>query len=408
MLDTRVKAIIQYAYENSPFYKIFYDQNTVDMSSLDQRNDILNIPILTKEMVQVHKDEIVVDAMNSYRSHMIQVTRTSGTTGQVVEVLWNKNDFAKSILPVWRKRKEWYGITASSKCVVFNNFQYYDDVQTALKQKMINKTTLCLDRNFVSEEDTLFIVEQINNFSPDWIQIHPSVALRLIDLLNKYDVKTHFLLKYIELNGELVTESQKKYISQYFKVPVGNMYGANEVNSIALDCPQGHLHILKDNVYVEVTEKNEILVTNLHNHIMPIIRYKVGDVVSLIPSSCMDDQNDVIEVIEGRSIDYVVLKNGDLLSPYFMIQSIECINSILHKCIIRFQIEQETQGVITIFLEIKKKFVSWTDVLVQEINTEIYKYVPMSQLKIFLKINERDFNINMFHKFKLFRSKINE
>ena len=36
-----------------------------------------------------------------------------------------------------------------------------------------------------------------------------------------------------------------------FQSCIADQYGANEVNSIVYECPQGHLHCMEDNVYVE-------------------------------------------------------------------------------------------------------------------------------------------------------------
>lgn len=92
-------------------------------------------------------------------------------------------------------------------------------------------------------------------------------------------------LKYIELTGELLLDSDRNLIEDVFHIRPINMYGTNETNGIAIECNHGNLHILEDNVIVEVLkngmpvmdEEGDIFVTCLNNYAMPFIRYETGD-----------------------------------------------------------------------------------------------------------------------------------
>lgn len=410
MLSEKVRSIIKYAYNNSPFYKWFYDQSGVNIDALQTIDDLHDFPILTKEILQNHKDEIIVNKLKNYTSDMIQITRTSGTSGRMIEVLWDKNDYSKSILSLWRRRRKWYNILPSSKGVVFSNFIYNGSNFLPIRDvRLINKNILSVNRNFTSEKEIYFLYNQISDFSPEWMQIQPSVGLKLVDYLYKYNLSNLSSLKYIELNGEMVTNAQKKYISDFFMVPTANMYGANEVNAIAIDCPNGNMHILNDNVYVESTSDSKILVTNLHNHVMPIIRYSLEDYITIKKNDCCMDEGEVIDGIIGRSLDYVFLNNGASISPYFIIYSIEHVGDILHKCILQFQIEQNNIGEINIYVEVKTSFRNWHSTIIDEIRNEIYKYVSEKYLKITVSINDNNFFFqNGEDKFRVFRSTINE
>lgn len=96
-------------------------------------------------------------------------------------------------------------------------------------------------------------------------------------------------LKYIEMTGEELTDGLRFRIQECFHCPVADQYGANEVNSIAYECPEGNLHCMEDNVYVEILddegnpvpegEAGNIYVTTCHNHAMPFIRYGIGAVL---------------------------------------------------------------------------------------------------------------------------------
>lgn len=71
-------------------------------------------------------------------------------------------------------------------------------------------------------------------------------------------------------------------------VPVFDGYSANEVGPIALQCPEhGKLHVQSENLLVEVLREDgsdcapgeigRVVITDLHNFAMPMIRYEIGD-----------------------------------------------------------------------------------------------------------------------------------
>ena len=72
-------------------------------------------------------------------------------------------------------------------------------------------------------------------------------------------------------------------VEEAFDRPVTNRYGCEEVSLIACECEEHDgLHLNADGVYCEVMADGRLLVTDLTNRAMPLIRYQVGDVV--VPS----------------------------------------------------------------------------------------------------------------------------
>jgi phenylacetate-CoA ligase len=85
---------------------------------------------------------------------------------------------------------------------------------------------------------------------------------------------------------------------------------------IASECEEHDgLHVNADSLYTEVQSDGKLLVTDLVNRGMPLVRYQVGDVV--VPSSraCKCGRGlPLIERVEGRDADYVVTPAGNLIS----------------------------------------------------------------------------------------------
>ena len=94
--------------------------------------------------------------------------------------------------------------------------------------------------------------------------------------------------KAIISSAEILSEEARAAIQLVFGCPVFNRYGCREVSVVASECEQHQgLHIMAEGLYVEIVDRNghpvtegevgDILVTDLLNYGMPLIRYRIGD-----------------------------------------------------------------------------------------------------------------------------------
>ena len=98
----------------------------------------------------------------------------------------------------------------------------------------------------------------------------------------------------------------------FFNCKVASQYGCYEVNSIAYECPFHKLHVMTENVYVEIVEDNQICITSKHNRVMPFVRYKVGDRGRLCTDkncSC-GSQEPILELEMARDNDLIQKADG--------------------------------------------------------------------------------------------------
>jgi phenylacetate-coenzyme A ligase PaaK-like adenylate-forming protein len=121
--------------------------------------------------------------------------------------------------------------------------------------------------------------------------------------------------------GEHLGERARRHIEETFGCPVLNEYGASECLSIAHGCAHGWLHVNADWVLLEPVEadgrptppgklSHTVLVTNLANHVQPVVRYDLGDRVSVRAAPCPCGNPMPAIRVEGRNDDVVVLHDA--------------------------------------------------------------------------------------------------
>ena len=120
--------------------------------------------------------------------------------------------------------------------------------------------------------------------------------------------------------AETLLDSHRLVIESAFG-PVFDQYGCSEINGIAFQCSQcGNYHVISPHVIVEYESPStdgscSILVTDLDNYAMPLIRYRIGDTV--VPSSkvysCTNWPS--FNKIAGRISDNITLDDGTIINP---------------------------------------------------------------------------------------------
>ena len=114
--------------------------------------------------------------------------------------------------------------------------------------------------------------------------------------------------------AEVLYPDVKAYLACVFGCPIHEIYKCTE-GPIAMTCEHGRLHINEDLVLVQTLDENgaetppgqpcrQLIVTDLHKRVQPIIRYELNDIITISPEQCPCGSSfRVIERIQGRSDD---------------------------------------------------------------------------------------------------------
>lgn len=156
------------------------------------------------------------------------------------------------------------------------------------------------------------LVQELNAFQPVIVGGYPSALEVLAKEQEAGKLQIHPVM--INAAGETLTDAVRQRIAAAFGCAVGNYYGSSEAVGLTYECKHHQLHVNSDWYILEPVDENDqpvpsgqlshaVLVTNLANRVQPIIRYKMGDRVTISPDPCpCGSPFPVIHVI-GRTDD---------------------------------------------------------------------------------------------------------
>ena len=164
------------------------------------------------------------------------------------------------------------------------------------------------------------LVRQLDTLSPSIIATYPSEALLLAE--QSLAGRLHLRPRELWTGGETLTPNVRRVVEQAFGCPVVDNYGASEFLSIAWQCERGRLHLNTDWVVLEPVDDHgravpagefgaTTLLTNLANHVQPLIRYDLGDSVAIATQPCACGSCLPVIEVQGRSDDCLVLPCTD-------------------------------------------------------------------------------------------------
>ena len=322
----RLKSIVQHAQSNCSFYERRFAEYGVDASSLSDQSSLADFPILEKRHIQRHRQEI---AAADWPVEDRLENRTGGSTGEPLELYVDRQRKCSREAATLRHNR-WAGWRTGDKIAHIWGAAF-DLRSDGLKHRLRN---LLVDRSIyfntgrITEQKILAFHQALKRFRPRIIHAYAKSAA----LVARY-LKSQGLPAYgpeaVVTSAETLMDEDRQVIEEVFECPVFNRYGCREVSVVASECEQHDgMHIMSEGIHVEVVkhdtpaapgDSGSILVTDLLNYAMPLIRYRIGDVGALKDTTCSCGRTlPLLDRIDGRITDFLVGTDGRLVSGPFL------------------------------------------------------------------------------------------
>ncbi|MBI4526097.1 MAG: phenylacetate--CoA ligase family protein [Deltaproteobacteria bacterium] len=282
----RFRRLIQTLAARSPYYSRIIKERRIDPATCA----VTDFPALTKKHLLKHFDEIVTDkritkgGVEAFLSRTKNplalfkddffVVHTSGSNGQIAPFVWHKMDWLRGLTHLARavpvgifQKIAFVGATDGHYAgVTMTESSGWGPLWWAHRVKVFDI------RKPLSE-----IVSGLNGYQP-CVVVGYATALRAL-ASERAAGRLAIVPRTLISGGEPLVAADKEFIESAFGISITNVYAASEHMIIGIGLPRfGGMVLQEDDLIIEPFE-DHTLITNLLNKTLPLIRYKMEDVL---------------------------------------------------------------------------------------------------------------------------------
>jgi len=353
----RMRLIVEHAYRTCKFWKERFDSVGVRPEEIRELEDLQKLPLLTKTDLRTRLDDMISSDFPDRTK--LTLSKTSGSTGVAVVVYSNEESDQFKRGSVLRS-DEWTGWRLGErKACIWGNPQIRPDWKGKLRRFLLDRNDAYLDTLKMDEA-------AMEQFTCKLLQAQPGMLFGHAHSLYLYAgyLKTKRPEVKIRPHGILSTcmvlhDFERKLIEEVFQRNPTNRYGCEEVSLIASECEKHEgLHVNADCLFIELIDNDgkpcgvhqpgRIVITDLWNQAMPMIRYEVGDMSLWSEKQCSCGRTlPLLTRIEGRVADYVITNQGEYVSGISLTENFACmVQGIAQLQIVQEEIDRFTFNIV--------------------------------------------------------------
>lgn len=307
--NKRLVEILNYTINNIPFYKNI------------SQTDLKSFPIITKQDF-IENEDLMFSKLYLEDKHNLHKMSTSGSSGTPFTIYQNKNK-------VLRNKADlifFYEIGGYNIGDRLYSMRIWNSLNSKNKFEEFKENIRMFDTaNLTKEGAKHFKERMLQDKSNKVILAYASSFTALLKNLNSEDKNLKWKISSIFTGAEELPLKDKREMENIFNCPIISRYSNQENGILAQQLKSGEDYfLLNEGSYIfeflklnsnEEAKENEpcrIVVTDLFNKAIPMIRYDTGD---LCTYSTLNGRK-YIKTIEGRKTDFIRNSKNELLSPH--------------------------------------------------------------------------------------------
>jgi phenylacetate-CoA ligase len=312
----RLRDLLVVAARECPFYRERFARLGIESAAIADPSDLQRLPILTKDDLRAHGPELIREGL---RREELFHKRTGGSTGVPVHVYWDAaaHRFKRALV---KRHDDWAGYHLGMRMAALwgdtdKRYPWRERVFKTLCER-----TLYLDTLQMDERRLTAFVRQLRAARPTILMGHAHSIYFFTQFIVE---KGHDDVGFdgIISTAETLLPSERAAIEARFGNVVFDRYGCEELSLIASEC-EAHagLHVAAEGLWVELIDGDgerpaRLVVTDLINRAMPLIRYEVGDLAFVASGRCACGRGlPRLERIVGRTTDILFAPDGRRIS----------------------------------------------------------------------------------------------
>jgi phenylacetate-CoA ligase len=314
----KLRHLVKWAYEKTLLYRRKWDEVGLKPRDLRKVEDLKKAP-LTRYVEDFVKTPIS-DKLAVPMDKVKEVSSTSGTLSGFTQPFMLTKKEARVYYQNEARVRAICGVTPSDVVQVLTGFECCRNGYYVLG------STVLMDHAGRRNIDHQIRLTQVMGVTV--LEHLPSHVLLYFERAKQLGIDIRQTkLRLVVGVGEGWAEAYRRKVEAEYGVPFRSAYGLVETSVVAGECPEGGgMHTVMDNFIIEVIdpetgenlrdgEEGELVITPLNNVAMPLIRYRTGDVGSIIPYMLCKCGNthSKISLVRGRVSQFIKVSGRRIL-----------------------------------------------------------------------------------------------
>lgn len=318
----KFRDVFEHARKHSRFYRDYYGDHGISDLKIRSVEDIKKVPLINKTLL---RNNTTGDIMTRNIDGQIHIHSTSGSSGEPFKIAFNRyEDYTAHVRVFWALRKA--GYKSRDKIVMITRYNPKDKFE--IEREL---STLCMLQGKLKrfQREIISIYDPVDKIIANLLQTRarilwstPSILQIVCNRLKEKSIRFDFPIVF--LTSEVITPRQKGLFYAQIGKTIVNLYGTIESPSLGIDIGLEERFVIFPNsnyfefVPFKIMDSGKmiarVLITNLINKTMPVIRYDLGDLAEIEDSP--DFGHKYLTKIVGREDDIIDLGNGKLLAHH--------------------------------------------------------------------------------------------
>ncbi len=321
----KLQRAIAHCWQHVPFYRDWWGQAGVGAAAdIRSRDDYAALPVLTKPVIRAHLDAMIDPA---YRDRLY-FKSTGGSTGEPLRFGYTREAYERRIAVMFRGYA-WAGAHLGQRTLYLwgapvaapAGFHAIKDrlYHAAFHRRMLN----AFDMN---PQRMAEYADAIDRFRPETVIAYVGPLVELAQWIERSGRTLHRPQRILGA-AEALHPHQRALLERVFGAPAYDTYGCREFMLIAAECEaRDGLHLNTDHLHVEfadgpqATGPSDLIISDLHNDGMPLMRYANGDLGTPGHAHCACGRGlPKLARVDGRKLDALRLQDGRLLPGEYIV-----------------------------------------------------------------------------------------
>lgn len=355
--QVQLSRLFAHARERSPFYRERFAASGLE-SNPTLGSELERLPVLTRRELRLRAGELYCGELGA--EHGAQnVVQTAGSTGELVSV--RRTEVSRRYLFALGMRSHaWHGTDfRQTLCVIRADVAKMDDDARAAERGWGQPATLLyrtgpaytLPISTDVKEQMAWLAAR----KPGYLLTYATNLAALLDYSERAGLTLPGLRQVRSMSETLSPETRAR-CRAVWNADVIDAYSSQELGLIAAECPDSGLyHVQSESVLVEVLddqgracgpgEEGRVVVTDLHNFAMPLIRYDLGDGARVGPACPCGRGLPTLARVLGRQRHMVLLPDGTRHWPLVGLHEYRRVAPVL-----QYQLVQESLELVELRL----------------------------------------------------------